>query len=292
MYKDIDSNKTKSVLLIGFFIGLVITAGWFFSYYYNSPGILYFAIGLALVQSIASYWWSDKISLALSGAKETKRKEYLELYRIVENLSITAGLPKPRIYVINDPSPNAFATGRDPKHAAVAVTTGIIERLNKTELQGVIAHEMSHIGNRDTLVMTITVVLVSIIAILSDWFIRIQWFGGGRRDNREGGNAVAILGLVFMILVPIIAQLVQLAVSRKREYLADATGALMTRYPEGLASALEKISADSNQLRRASSATAHLYIASPFKGSKMVNWFSTHPPINDRIAKLRAMISK
>lgn len=291
MYKEITSNKRNSILLIVFFIGLVIAAGWFFSYYYNNQFILYFAIGLALAQSFASYWWSDSISLIMTGAKPASKKEFAGLHRLVENLSIASGLPAPKIYVIDDASPNAFATGRDPQHAAVAVTTGLLQILNKRELEGVIAHEMSHIGNYDTLIMTITVVLVSVIAILSDFYFRMHWFGLGRnRDNRENGGIIALIGIIFMILVPIIATFINLAVSRKREYLADASGALLTRFPEGLAEALEKISADPHQLKRASTATAHLYIANPFKKDGGIsNWFSTHPPIKERIRRLREM---
>lgn len=288
MYKQIDSNKRNSFLMIAIFIGLVIGVGWFFSYEYNEQWILYLAIIIAFIQSFTSYWWSDKISLAISGAKPANRKDHIQLHRTVENLTIASGIPQPKIYIISDSSPNAFATGRDPKHASIAVTTGLLQRLNKRELEGVIAHEMSHIKNYDTLVMTMTVVLVSIIAILSDMYIRMQWFTGRRRS--EGGGMIAIVGIIFMLLVPLVASLIRLAVSRKREYLADADAALLTRFPQGLAEALEKISSDPNQLKRASSSTAHLYIANPFRGKGLVNLFSTHPPILDRINRLKTMI--
>jgi heat shock protein HtpX len=224
------------------------------------------------------------------------------LHRLVENLSITAGISKPRIYFINDSAPNAFATGRDPNHAVICVTSGLLDKLDKTELQGVIAHEMSHIGNYDIRLMTIVVVLVGVIALLSDWFLRWTWWGGGRkRNDSEGGQLqliMFILAIVLAILAPIIATLIKLAISRNREYLADSTGALLTRYPDGLASALEKISKDSEPLEAANKATAHLYIASPFKEDEngSISWlqsmFETHPPIKDRIKRLRGMINK
>lgn len=291
MYKEIESNKRLSLVLIGVFVGIVVAAGWFFSYYYNNQFYLYVAVFISIVQSWASYWYSDSISLAIAGAHEAPRKgEYLVLHRLVENVAIASGLPKPKVCIIEDEAPNAFATGRDPKHGAVAVTTGLLKILNKRELEGVIAHELSHIGNRYTLVMTITVVLVSIIALLSDMFFRLQWLGGRRRERDESGGIIALVGIVFLVLTPIIAKLVQLAVSRKREYMADATGALTTRFPEGLAEALEKISNSGKQLKNVSTATAHLYIANPFREKNFVtNLFSTHPPIEDRIKRLRNM---
>lgn len=296
MYKEISSNKTKTFLFIFFFLIFIIGLGWVLSFAFNVFWIFPLAIIIAIFQAFASYWWSDKISLAISGAHETKRKDYLELYRIVENLSITAGVPQPKIYVIIDPAPNAFATGRDPKNACLAVTSGLLDKLEKTELEGVIAHEMSHVRNYDIRLMTVVVVLVGVVALVSDFFLRWGFWGGGfrRRDN-EGGQLGAILmivGIVLAILSPIVAMLIQLAISRRREFLADASGALLTRYPEGLASALEKISKDENQLRRATNATAHLYIASPFKGKNITSLFMTHPPISERIKRLRAMISK
>jgi len=285
-YTQIASNKRKTVLLVGFFLVLVISVGWVFSQIYNNPFILYFAVGFSLFQAFTSYWWSDKITLAISGAKEVSKKDAPELYRVVENLSITAGLPVPKVYIINDPSPNAFATGRDPKHAAVAITTGLLQKLDKSELEGVMAHEMSHIGNYDIRLSTIIVVLVGIIALLSDWFLRMSFFGGDRDRNTH--PALVVAGLVLAILAPIFAVLIQLAVSRKREYLADATGVKLTRFPDGLARALEKIAADPTPLKVANKATAHLFISNPLK-KKASGLFSSHPPIQDRVKRLREM---
>lgn len=295
MYKDIDSNKRKTVLLVVFFLVFIIFFGWLMSWYFNNFFILIIAVIIATIQALISYYYSDSITLAISSAKEANRKSYLELHRLVENLAITGGLPKPKIYIINDTAPNAFATGRDPKHASIAVTTGLLDKLNKTELEGVIAHEMSHVRNYDIRLMTIVVVLVGIVALLSDFFLRWTWFGGGRKSDNEGGSQfqliILIIAIVLAILAPLAATLIQLAISRKREYLADASGALLTRYPEGLADALEKISKDQEPLEAANRATAHLYIADPFK-KKVQGLFSTHPPIELRIKKLRAMIAK
>lgn len=302
LYTQQDRNVFKTWVLMVFFLVLVIVIGWFLSLYYNSSIILYIAIGFALFMNFFSYWFSDKIVLKLTGAKKVKRDQYFDLYNAVENLSITAGLPMPDVYVIDESVPNAFATGRNKKHAVVVVTSGLLSVLDKTELEGVIAHELSHIGNRDILLQTIIVVLVGFISILSDIFIRSQIYG--RRDNNGGGKAGGILliaGLVLMILSPIIATLIQLAISRKREYLADASGALLTRYPEGLASALEKISSYSGpKMKKASHATAHLFISDPFKSgvglngrpqksSFLTKMFATHPPIAERVAVLRGL---
>jgi heat shock protein HtpX len=288
MYDQIDSNKRRTVLLISLFLIFIIGVGWIFSRIYNNPAILVIAVVFSTVQVLISYYYSDKITLFASGAIEAPRREpFLELHRLVENLAITAGLPKPKIYVVTDSAPNAFATGRDPNHAVIAVTTGLLDKLNKKELEGVIAHELSHVGNYDIRLMTVVVVLVGAITLVSDWFMRSLWFRG--RNDREGGNVFMIVGIVLAILTPIAASLVQLAISRRREYLADASGALLTRYPEGLADALEVISKDKQPLRAANRATAHLYIANPFKGKNVSNLFSTHPPIEDRIKKLQAM---
>ena len=277
--------------MFSLFFVIIIGLGWFLSYYFNDQLILFWAVGISIFMSLLSYWYSDKIVLAISGAKPLAHDENPDLYHIVENLCITAGLPLPKIYIINDPAPNAFATGRNAKNAVVAVTTGILQVLDRTELEGVIAHELSHIGNRDILIQTIVVVLVGAISLIANMFMRGRFLGGRRKSsNGEGGQIGAILmivGLVFMILSPIIAKLIQLAISRKREYLADASGALLTRYPEGLAGALEKISRSPLQLRTVNSATAHLYITNPFKGKKLINLFSTHPPIEERIKRLR-----
>ena len=289
LYTHIGANIRKTWILFSLFFIIIIGLGWFLSYYFNDQLILFWAVAISLFMSFISYWFSDKIVLAISGAKPLAHDENQELYHLIENLCITAGLPLPKIYVIDDPAPNAFATGRNPKNAVVAVTTGLLAILERPEIEGVIAHELSHVGNRDILIQTIVVVLVGAISLIANMFMRGRFFG--RKSNeRGGGQAQAILmliGLVFIILSPLIAKLIQLAISRKREYLADASGALLTRYPEGLANALEKISRSPLQLRTANSATAHLYIASPFKGKKLINLFSTHPPIEERIKRLR-----
>ena len=244
------------------------------------------------MMSFTSYWFSDKIVLRMSRAKEIKKQDNPELYRLVENLCITAGLPLPRIYIIEEMSPNAFATGRNPEHAVIAVTRGLLEKLDRSELEGVLAHELSHIGNRDILLQTVVVILVGMVVLLSDWFLRWTLFGRGRRDSRQGGQLAGIMiliGFVLAILSPFFAALIQLAISRKREFLADADGALLTRYPEGLASALEKISQDQIPLRVANKATAHMYIANPFKGKKVRKFFMTHPSVEERTKALRGM---
>lgn len=273
------------------FLVLIIAIGYAASWYLNNPGVLYIAVAFSLFMNITAYWFSDRIALASTGAKEADAKQYLELHRILENLSITAGLPKPRLYVIDDPAPNAFAAGRDPKHAVVAVTTGLLSRLDRSELEGVIAHELSHIGNRDILVMTVAVVLAGAIAIIADMFLRMSMYGGGNRDNKNPLLLIAAVGAV--ILAPLAAQLIQMAVSRKREFLADASGALLTRYPDGLASALQKISSYSAPMQRANHATAHLFISNPFgaheAGRFIAKIFSTHPPVEERVAALRGM---
>lgn len=276
---------------MGLFLAIIVTLGYFISYYYQSPIIFYIAIIFSVVMNIGSYWYSDKIALSLSQAKPASRQEYFNLYTVTENLSITAGLPMPRLFVINDASPNAFATGRNKEHAAVAVTTGLLEKLERSELEGVIAHELSHIGNRDILLMSVVVTLVGLAAIASDIFVRSLWFGGNRRDSRNNGsNWIMIIGLIFIILSPIIATLIKLAISRKREYLADASAALLTRYPEGLARALEKIGSYQIPMKKVSTATAHLFISDPLKkGSSFSNLFQTHPPIADRVRLLRQM---
>ena len=292
LYTQQSKNVTKTWFLMTLVFLVVIGLGWFFSFYFQNPSILIIFAVFAIVLNIVSYWYSDKVVIKLSGARPATREEFFDLYTIVENLSITAGLPTPKIYVVEDPAPNAFATGRDKNHAAVCVTSGLLAILNKTELEGVIAHELSHIGNRDMLVSTIVVVLVGFISIISDVFMRSILWGGMRRSNNsegESGNILMIVGIIFAILGPIVGTLIQLSISRKREYLADASGALLTRYPEGLASALEKIGNYSQPLIHQSSAIAHLYIADP-AGGKKTKWFKTlfltHPPINDRIKAL------
>lgn len=274
------------------FLGLVIAIGWAVSWYMGQPGFLYVAVVFAIVMNITSYWYSDKLVVAMTRARPADENEFRELHRLVENLAITAGLPKPKVYIVEDPAPNAFATGRNKEHAVVAVTSGLLAILDKTELEGVLAHELSHVGNRDMLVSTVAVVLAGFVAIIADFFLRFAFFGGDR--DRNVHPAVMVLGLVFAILAPIAATLIQLAISRKREFLADASGALLTRYPEGLASALQKISVYSRPMQHASNATAHLFIANPFGGvSKgITKLFMTHPPVEERIAALAGMEGK
>jgi heat shock protein HtpX len=292
LYSQQDSNIRKTWLLMGLFLVVVVAIGYVFSYVYSSPGILYGAVIFSLIMNFVSFWWSDKIVLNMAGAVPANHDNYRELYRIVENLSITAGLPMPKLYIIPDIAPNAFATGRDKEHAVIAVTQGLLNMMDKNELEGVIAHELSHIGNRDILLQTVVVVLVGFIAIASDWFMRAQFFGGERRDDRKDSGIMVVIGILLSILAPIVAQLIQLAISRKREFLADASGALLTRYPEGLASALEKIGRYKSPMVTASNATAHMYISNPFGGQAfkgVAKLFMTHPPIEERVRALRGM---
>ncbi|OGG49632.1 zinc metalloprotease HtpX [Candidatus Kaiserbacteria bacterium RIFCSPHIGHO2_01_FULL_54_36] len=291
LYTQQGKNIRKTWFLMAGFLVIVIALGWIVSQLYGNTAILYAAVAFSLVMNITAYWFSDKIALSATGAKEADPVEYLELHRIVENLAITAGLPKPRVYVMQEPAPNAFAAGRDPKHAVVAVTTGLLERLDRSELEGVLAHELSHIGNRDILVMTVAVVLAGFIAIVSDIFLRMSFFGGGNRDNKN--PLLLVAGIAAIILAPIAAQLIQLAVSRKREFLADASGALLTRYPDALASALQKIASYGAPMQKANHATAHLFISNPFgaheAGRFIAKLFSTHPPVEERVAALTQM---
>lgn len=308
IYNQKDSNIHKTWLLMAVFFGIVIGIGWAVSQIYHNPGILYFAVVFSIGMNFVSYWFSDKIVLALHKAQPVELKSNPELYRILENLTITAGLPMPRFFVINDPSPNAFATGRNPQNAVVCVTSGLLEKLDRSEIEGVLAHELSHIGNRDMLVSTIAVVLVGFVSILADMFMRSLWFGGSRSrdDDRGSSGIIIVIGILLSILAPIFATLIQLAISRKREFLADASGVLLTRYPEGLISALKKISAYSRPLQTATNATAHLFFQNPFgvdlsrgssakwddkEGERKTPWlakmFSTHPPIEERIKALQ-----
>ena len=269
LYKNKDSNIRRTWLLFTVFLVIIIAIGWAFSMIYSSPSILYLAVIFSIFMNVAAYWFSDKIVLKMARAVPIKHDAAPELYHIVENLSITAGLPMPRIYLIYEKQPNAFATGRDPKHAVVAVTEGLMEKLDRSELEGVLAHELSHVGNRDMLLSTVVVVLVGFVSIISDMFLRSSFWGGmGRRDddNSQLGSTMMLVGIALSILAPISATLIQLAISRKREFLADASGALLTRYPEGLASALKKISSDSTPMRAANNTTAHLWLGDPFKG--------------------------
>ncbi|MCK5096050.1 MAG: M48 family metallopeptidase [Candidatus Pacebacteria bacterium] len=274
------------------FLVMVIFLGWFASLYFGNPTILYFFVAFSILMNFFSYWYSDKIVLKMSGAKRVSREEHRELWNVLENLCIAAGIQMPKLYIINDPAPNAFATGRDEKHAAVAVTQGLLDMLDCSELEGVLAHELSHIKNRDILIMTIVVVLVGFVTLLSDFLLRWSFFGGANRDRGSGQMQLimVVAGLVLAILAPIIAVVIQLAVSRKREFLADASAALLTRYPDGLASALRKISGYGGELKRANHAMAHMYIASPFKGKHKRGFFAkmfmTHPPVEERIGAL------
>jgi len=291
LYTHQEENVAKTWILMAGFFGVVMALGWAISYYFNNPGILLFAVIFAVATNIFAYWNSDKVVVAMSGAKPADESQYRDLHNIVENLAITAGLPKPRVYIINDPAPNAFATGRDKNHAVVAVTTGLLAMMDRTELEGVLAHELSHIGNRDMLVSTVAVVLVGFVTLASDFFLRSAFWGRGGGDRDSKSNPVlAIIAVVLIVLAPIVATLMQLAISRKREFLADASGALLTRYPEGLANALRKIGGYQAPMRRANNAIAHLYISNPFGAaaakSGLARLFMTHPPVEERIAAL------
>lgn len=307
VYEAIDANKRKSwIVILGFavFVTVVVyvisqAMSFYFGYQAGGLGITGIALIIAGLMSFGGYYFSDRIVLTLSGARPADRKKDFLFYTVAENIAIGAGVPKPKLYVINDSAPNAFATGRDPQHAVICATTGLLDKLNRTELEGVIAHEMSHVRNYDTRLASLVAVMVGMIALMGDWFLRASFFGRGRRDNEKEGNIGAIfvvLGFVFALLSPIVAQLIQLAVSRRREFLADAGSVELTRQPDGLISALEKISSDPNLLHGANKATAHMYIVNPFKsrGHGAVGWFAglfnTHPPVSDRIKALQKMI--
>ena len=291
MYSQIAANKRKTFYIMFLFLVIIGAVGYFYSWYVGDTSSLYFIFGFALVYSLISYFVSSRVALAVNGAKEISQKDNPRLYRIVENLSITTGLPMPRVYIVDDPAPNAFATGRDPKHSHVAATTGLLEILDDTELEGVMAHEMGHIQNYDIRVMMIVFACVSVIGLISDFFLRMMWFGG--RDDGDSASPLAIIiGIIMAILAPLVATMVQLAVSRRREFLADATGALTTRYPDGLASALKKLEATGTSLKRQNSSTAHFFFANPLKAKGFSKLFSTHPPVSERIAKLHEMGGK
>ena len=303
MYERIASNVRKTWGLIFVFIVLTVLIGWVVGEFLD---IGFWGLGGAVIFAVlmtwGSYFASDKIALSMSRAQPADERQFAQLHNIVEGLSLAAGIPKPRVFVVQDQAPNAFATGRNPQHAAIAVTTGLMEKLNRDELEGVIAHELSHVKNRDTLVMTIAVTLVGVIVLLADWMIRAMWWGGGNR-NRDGGGGLglpfAILGILLLVLAPLIAQLLQFAVSRQREFLADADGVFLTRHPEGLIGALEKLRHDQTVVRTASRATAHLWIESPIarhaskaqhatkQGAWLNRMFDTHPPLEIRIEALR-----
>jgi len=298
LYTHQSANIRKTWLLMAGFFGAVIGIGWVFSQIYGNPGILYMAVIFSIAMNVAGYWFSDSLVLALHRAEPVDMASRPEIYRVLENLTIAAGLPMPKFYIIRDPAPNAFATGRNPRHAVVVATTGLLQMLDRSELEGVLAHELSHIGNRDMLVSTIAVVLAGFVSIISDMFLRSLWLGGmgRRRDGDEGGSGgvLIIIGIILSLLAPLFAMLIRLGISRRREFLADASGALLTRYPEGLASALRKIGGYSGTLRSATNATAHLFFENPFGADRaagrktpwLARLFSTHPPIEERIAAL------
>lgn len=300
MYTEIAKNKRNSWLLLGSFVIVITLICFVFAEALGRSWILYLGVGFALLYAFISFFFAESMVLAVSQAREVQKKDAPELYRVVENLSITAGLPMPRVYIIADSAPNAFATGRDPKHAVVCVTTGLLDKLDKTELEGVIAHELSHVGNYDVRLMALIVVLVAVIVLLSDWFLRMSFFGFGDDSGGGGGDQFQLImmgvGIVLAILAPVIGLILQLSVSRRREFLADASGAMLTRYPEGLANALRKIDGDPKPLKEANKATANLYIINPLRDNTMHghrSWFaglfSTHPPTAERIKRLEKM---
>ncbi|MCA9349118.1 M48 family metalloprotease [Candidatus Saccharibacteria bacterium] len=296
MESQIAANNRKTWVLFGVFFAVVGAIAYAAGVYFGSYSVTVMAMVFAVGYALWSYYASAKLALMLSGAREVDKQAAPELYRVVENLTITRGMPMPKVYLIDDPAPNAFASGRDPEHAVVAATTGLVQMMDKTELEGVMAHELGHVANRDIRVSMIAFALVAVIGILSDFMLRsMRWGGAGRRDNDDnrGGNALVIVGvLAAAILAPIVAKLIQLAISRRREYQADTTGAQTTRYPEGLARALEKIQSYGSSLRIQNTSTAHLFFANPLKSGTFTKLFSTHPPIEDRIAKLRELENK
>lgn len=287
MYSEIASNKRKTWLIIALFVVIIGALGWIVSNIYDSPSFFYLALIIGSVYALIQYFAASKLATAMNGAREVTKKEEPRLYRTVENLAIATGAPMPKVFIIDDPAPNAFATGRDPKHAVVAASRGLLDIMDDSELEAVMAHEMGHVKNYDIRVMLIVFGLVSAIGLIADMLMHMLWWGGD--DDRQPNPVFIALGIAAAILAPIVAVLVQLAVSRRREYLADSTGALTTRYPEGLASALEKIRDHGSAMRRQNTATAHLFFANPLKGKSLAKLFSTHPPIDDRIARLRKM---
>lgn len=290
VYQQIAANKRKTVFMMIVFVLLVGGLGWLFSWYSGEPAITPYVLIGAAIYALISYFAGSRLATAMNGAREIAKKDNPRLWRIVENLSITNGMPLPKIYLIDDPAPNAFATGRDPNHAVVGATTGLLNIMDDTELEGVMAHELGHVKNYDIRVSMIAFALVAVISVLADIMLRMTWFRRGDSDSRgSSGQIFFILGLIGAILAPIVATMIQLAISRRREYLADATGALTTRYPEGLASALEKIGQYGGKLRRQNPSTAHLFFANPLRGKSISTLFSTHPPLEDRISQLRGM---
>lgn len=290
MYSNIAANKRKTVYIFFMFVAFVALIAWVFSMYLGKPMITPFVMVGAGIYALITYYAGSKMAIAVNGAKEIRKKDFPEYYRIVENLAITNGMPMPKVYVMDDPSPNAFATGRDPNHAVVCATTGLLDIMTKPELEGVMAHEMGHVKNYDIRVSMYAFALVSVVSLLADFIMHTFWFGGS--DNRDRNPAFMIAGIAAMIIAPIAASMIQAAISRQREYLADATGAMTTRHPEGLASALEKIGAYGSTLKKQNTSTAHLFFANPLSSKSLLNLFSTHPPIEDRIRILRSSIGK
>jgi heat shock protein HtpX len=288
MYSEIAGNKRKTVYIMLFFVALVAGLGWIVSAYFDQPMITPYILIGALVYTLISYFTGSKMALAVNGAKEISKKDNPRLWRIVENLAITEGLPMPKVYIMDEPAPNAFATGRDPKHAAVCATTGILDMLTDTELEGVMAHELGHVKNYDIRVSMIAFSLVVVVGFIADILLRMSFFRSGDRED-SNNSLFLVIGIAAGILAPLVATLIQLAISRRREYLADATGALTTRYPEGLASALEKISQTGSVLSKQNTSTAHLFFANPLKPGMLAGLFSTHPPIAERVSRLRNM---
>jgi heat shock protein HtpX len=292
MYSAIAANKRKTVLIMAIFLVIIGVLGWVFGYLYGSPDFIYIALIVATIYALIQYFAAAKLALAVNGAQEVTKKEQPRLYRTVENLTIATGTPMPKVYIIDDPAPNAFATGRDPKHAVVCATTGLLAMMNDSELEAVMAHELGHVQNYDIRVMMIVFGLVSAIAFIADMLLRMMWWGGDRDREENANPLIIVLSIVAALLAPVVATLVQLAVSRQREYLADGTSAMTTRYPQGLISALKKIEAHGSTMRRQSTATAHLFFANPLKGKSLANLLSTHPPIEARIARLESMGTK
>lgn len=291
MYKAISTNKRNTIFIMAVFVAIISAIGWAISYYYGNTSITYVVIAGAALYAILQYFIASKLAVAMTGAVQIEKRDNPRLYRIVENLAITLGIPTPKVYVIEDPALNAFATGRDPKHAVVAATTGLMEAMTDDELEAVMAHEMGHVQNYDIRVSMIAFGLVSAIGLLSDIVLRMMFFGGDRRDSNVH-PAVLVIGLIVVVLAPIIAVIVQMAVSRQREYLADASGAMTTRHPEALASALEKLQQYGRPMKRQSTSTAHLFFSNPLKSGFFSKLFSSHPPLPDRIARLRANANK
>lgn len=290
MYSQIASNKRKTVIIMAVFVLLVGAIAWLFNQYLGGQPTTFYGVLIgAIVYTIFTYYAGSSMALAVNGAQEIQKSDNPRLWRIIENLSITDGLPMPRVYIMSDPSPNAFATGRDPKHAAVCATTGLLDIMDDNELQGVFAHELGHVKNYDVRVSMVAFALTAVISLLADIMLRLTWFRGNDREENQGQGILLLLGIVAAILAPVVAMMIQLAISRQREYLADATSALTTRYPEGLISALEKIQQRGSTMRRQNTATAHLFFANPLKGHSLAALFDTHPPVADRMARLKHM---